>query len=238
MSGEIATQANVDVNTDQVGGTPYVTFFSPKSPKAGDYKLIMPSVKEPDPIMVPAAPYTPFMLSRFDYFLVAAKQVWLDAEDDGAINRVSYVVRDDGFMENIEAVLIVLHDGRMFPARATFRTTKCNGPRVSCKALKLADNNDGSWAKQSAAHAATLQIPFVWGRFVSNLTCQQRTAKQSGRKYFLSQVTIKPTTPDQVSALAAALKNDGFKRDMAAVVAAFESRLSHLAEHAVSDDAE
>jgi hypothetical protein len=219
----------VDVDTSRVGGTPFATFISAKSPRFPELAAAIPGLKEPQVVLIRPQPQRPIRLDPFKVHLITARQFWVESEEDHSLIRVQYN-RPEKYSaelkETIEAVVLAYAGNKVFPARVTFKTTKCVGAAVAAKTLKLAAS--ASWADEGPEYAATLQLPMPWARFTATFTCTQQTARFSGRKYWLSNATITPTSESDAATVAAAFKDEEVQATYNAVLASFNRRVAEL----------
>lgn len=209
----------------QLQGTAYATFVSTKSKSYPEWLQAIPGLKEPDVVLV--HPAGPQKLDPFKYVFVGGQQYWGVFNDQGDLLK-AYAERPCSIKttEVVESVLIVFHNGKVYPCRCTFKSTKC-GAAIAC-AKTLVDADTEEWSKKSDKHLATMKCPAAYLRFFATVTCKNRTSRGSGYTYWQAYAQIEPTTPAEWKLLGSAFEDEEWMKDYDAVVQSYQRRLTEI----------
>ena len=219
------------VDTSAVGGVPYIKFLNIKSPTYAELTALLPGAKEPDPVLVRPVPEPPLLLSPLKLHVMYANQVWAQLDENtGDPIEVQSVRPEWGSQKNlreiIEAVVFAYSGERVIPARITFKGGLCTGAAAAAKTLKMAAKPD--WFSYSDAHKATANISAAFARFTATFTVSQRTARTTGRKYYVSDARILPTTEAEYSLFVQEMSKPESIASLRAVVANYQRRVAFL----------
>jgi hypothetical protein len=190
----------------------------------------IPDLADGDPVLIQPEPLLPVRLSPFRYFFPGfVFQHWSEVDETGSV--VSTVLEDprergDPHMEHLECAILVIHGGKLIPARCTFKTTKADGGHAAVQALKVAQTP--AWADLSPAHKATLIAPAPWLRFTVTVTVQPHTSKATGRKSMIAKGKANPSTAPDWQMIGDFFGNAENVKVTEAVQQAWESRVEEI----------
>jgi hypothetical protein len=116
-----------------------------------------------------------------------------------------------------------------------FGRTKAGAVRKAAETLRVAGTP--GWAGLSPAHDATMQFPLPFGRFVTTVTIEPRTGRETGRQYQLAAGHPRPANLEELKALKQALKEQDFRAELQVAMDVYGFRLRNLEEIARGDTA-
>lgn len=221
-------QAGMTNYSDTSGGSPYVGFASPKSPKWDTLKAAIPTLKDGDPYYNDPK-QGPILLAPLRYHLIQYAQYWAKLDEN---NKPVRVLAEDPrnwgheCKEHVETVILAFIGDRVVPTVATFRSVKAGGVTEGIKALKLAATPD--WAKKSPEHKSSMAVAEAFGRFVVTVETFTETAKGTGRKMVKAKSTVKPVTPAEAKLLLDSANTPEFAKEYKAATELFARRLKVL----------
>ncbi len=211
------------------GASPYVFFVSDNKPAKYNplcEKLGYRPGKLPNGTPVLMQGGTPVELSPCTFLLTPyVFQHWsrVNTDDLSIIEARTEQTRGD-FMEHVETVVIVLHDGGAFPARLTFRGPKC--PAAKQVKQEQTDSKEPGWASRSRSHADAATIDKPWLRVVGTLQLTTKDGKKG--PYQLADAVCEPIAADQADAIRAAFKDEGFRETLKACVGEWDTRVKMI----------
>lgn len=218
-----ASGAAVDVGDPLVQRTNYALFVSPKGQSFAKLLAHIPDLQDGDPVLVPTMG-TPAKLSPFVFYLLRAWQHFSIVNSMGVIQKSIFgedaaklakerSTKDAKYLEHIETILLIVHGGKVYPARCTFKTTKVNAIRTAINTLAEAQDAE-SWSKKSEAHRVSSAAPLPWARFTSSVRLKSGlTSQSSGFNFVAAYSHPTPTSVAEWQTLAAAMKDPDFARE-------------------------
>lgn len=177
--------SEMKVHEPAVQNTPYVVFVSTKGSAFAGHKDHIANLEDGDPVLVMPDGERVHLAGRFKFYLVFATQYWAHVSNDGAIIRATFdgaeADGDKDLGEHVDTMLLVPNpvNGQLVPARCTFKTTKTNAAHSALATMKKAENADMEWYNKSAEHKATLAIPLVRHRFISEVSLKRGFGKHA-----------------------------------------------------------
>ncbi len=206
--------------------TPYVSFIYAKSKNYSTFLQQIPDLKEGEPVLVRPEPHIPVILRPFRYFLLSCTQYWGDFnKSTGALVRSSAVKQPAPFKETVEALILVIHEGKLVPACVRFKATTCPAwapAKRAFEASKLA-----SWAKLSPDHAFTAKIPQPWARFVTSANRTLKPNRETQELYPTMEAVSNPTSASELDHVVNFFQDAKGLKTLADVQAEY---IKHLAE--------
>lgn len=225
----------LDVGDQLFQALPYVQFISSKGQSFGEVARQIPSIQDGDPILVRAKAAT--KLNPFRFYLAAAFQHFSMVDTMGCIVKAtldSTVARSDrAWQEHIEALIIVVLDDELVPARCTFKTTKTNAAHTAIKTLREIREEPEEWAKRSPEHKLTVKVPLDWARFTTTVTLKRGTSRSTGFNYVAANGFAEPTGAADWKLLADAMKDDNFNMLCDDTLRRHEQRISEVKQKVV-----
>jgi hypothetical protein len=213
------------VRTDTTA--PYVGFASPRSATWDPLRQLLPKIQEGTPFVgMPDGQFEqadPLKLN-----LARFKQFWSVRDDQYHIGRVEFTDpgRHSGLTEEFLAVTVVHLGRRLVPAVSYFGGTKAGAVRKAAATLRVAGTPD--WAKLGPAHAASVNFPLPFGRFVTAVTIEPRTSRETGRQYQLAVGHVRPANLEELDLLTRAVRDEDFLEQLQVAMDVFDSRLRIL----------
>ncbi len=204
MSKDINLPAVIPSGFGEIGGvlpehtrTPYVSFVYAKSKNYSTTLQQIPDLKEGEPVLFLPAPAVPTVLRPFRYFLLSCSQYWGDFnKSNGCLIRSSAVKQPAPFKETVEALILVVHDGKLVPACTRFKATTCPAWAPAKRAFDA--SKLPSWAKLSPDHAFTAKIPHPWARFVTSANRTLKPNRETQELYPTMEAVSNPTTASEL----------------------------------------
>src|SRR5262249_992633 len=136
--------------------------------------------------------------------------------------------RRSGLSEEFLAATIVHRGRRLVPTVSYFGRTKSPAIRKAADTLRVAGTP--GWPKLGPAHDATMQFPLPCGRFVTTVTIEPRTSRETGRQYQLAVGHVRPANLEELDALMQALQEQDFLAQLQVAMDVYGFRLRNLEE--------
>jgi hypothetical protein len=214
-------------------GTAYAVYAHPQSPSYPDWARAIPGLKEGDVVFVPNCSdeegneLKPIKVEPFRFTPFCGFQYWCECDRGGQMLRAwtSKPRYEDVIKEHIETVILIYFGRAVYPARMTFKSTKCGPAKVGLKALEFCMSDE--WLKQSAAHTVMKAAPKPWQRFTIASSLTPRTGK-SGFKYLQANGTEAPATPDDWTVLAEFLRSETANQTLEELKKAHDQRIKEI----------
>ena len=213
------------VRTD--GTAPYVGFASSRSATWDSLRQLHPKIQEGTPFV--SLPDGQFELADpLIIYLVKFRQFWSLRDDQYHIERVEFADpgRGSDLTEEFLAVTIVHLGRRLVPAVSYLGGTKAGAVRKAADTLRAAGS--AGWAGLSPAHAASANCPLPFGRFVTTVTLEPRTSRETGRQYQLAVGHVRPANLEELDVLNRAIQDQVFLEQLQVAMDVFGSRLRTL----------
>jgi hypothetical protein len=214
------------VRTDSV---PYVGFASKRAQSWKSLQQLFPTIMEATPFVgMPGGLFE--LADPLIFHVVRFRQFWSQRSEDDQYTIQAVEFSDPGrhsdLREEFLAACIVQLNQRLVPTVSYFGGTKAGALRQAADTLRQAGSPD--WAKRSKAHAATANFPLPFGRFVTEVTIEPKTSKETGRAYHSAVGHPRPTKPEELTLLTERIKNEEFQQQFHAALEVFASRLKVL----------
>ena len=116
--------------------------------------------------------------------------------------------RHSGLKEEFLAVTVVHLGRRLVPTVSYFGGTKAGAIRPAADTLRKAGSPD--WPTLGPAHAASANFPLPFGRFVTTVTVEPRTSRETGRQYQLAVGHVRPSNLEELDVLTQAVQDKEF----------------------------
>lgn len=204
-----------------------------KSAQWGNWASHIKGLKSADVILVPPPSKPALLLTPFRFFLVQAKQFWAEVDDAYAIQRASWTKpsREDekaGMHENVESVLLVFHNGKLHPARMTWRRGVCSAIQLAAETLKAAATPE--WPKHSEEHKLSLGAPKPFLRFTTTVRVTERVSRSNGYKYPFAEGSVAPAGVVEWKAFAGLVADEEAMEQYALVNESYLRKLDEIKE--------
>jgi hypothetical protein len=215
------------VRTDTTA--PYVGFASARSATWESLRQLHSMIKE-------GVPFVGLLDGQFELAdpfklnMVRYKQFWSERDDQYHLARVEFndPGRRSGLTEEFLAVTVVHLGQRLVPTVSFFGGTKAGAVRRAADTLRAAGTAD--WAGLSPAHAAAANFPLPFGRFVTTVTIEPRTSRETGRQYQRAVGHVRPANIEELDVLTRAVQDPDFLGRLRVVLDVFGYRLRTLEE--------
>jgi hypothetical protein len=213
------------VRTD--GAAPYVGFASPRSATWEPLRQIHPKIKDGTPFLGMSDGQSE-LADPLIFSLVRFKQFFSKRDDFYHVERVEFTDpgRRSGLTEEFLAVTVVHLGRRLVPTVSYFGGTKAGAVRKAADSLRVAGTPD--WAQLSPAHAASANFPLPFGRFVTTVTIEPRTSRETGRQYQLAVGHVRPSNLEELDVLNRSVKDPDFLDQLRVAMDVFLFRLRNL----------
>lgn len=156
------------------------------------------------------------------------QQYWVRKDGAGNVVEASFDKESPpGFVEQVEACVVVYLSDGLLPANVQFRTTKCSA------AQKLSDEfnacQEPGWAEKSDGHKMTLSLRDPWMRFYGIVTeLPPRPSKTSGNLYTPLDTRLAPTGVAEWKHIQDFCKDPENQRMVSEVAANYERRIAEM----------
>lgn len=203
---------------------PYVGYFEKTSGKMAE--LAQAGIQQGESYLAKDGKF--FKAYPLKYHILQAKQLWTITDDAANVLEVSLEPQSykSKFQEHYEVVLLVYTEGGLVPATSRLRGTKANAAKVPVREVQLAAKPD--WVKTSPAHKLAAVWPEPWARFTATTTTQKRTAKTTGRPFYLANTTVAPVSATDNEQLKAFFEDSNNKKLLADVFSVYNSKVADL----------
>ena len=168
-------------------------------------------------------------LAPFRFFLLAAEVFRTDMDSSGNIIAATRNMEDRNLAEHVVAHVVAIRGGVCLPAKVEFRKAQYNAGKVAIEGAKLAASPDFPSKSEAAKVAAAFPVPF--GRMVTSVTVLQRIAKSgknAGKPYYASEGSCQPASVNEMQALAKALEDESFVKQLESTRSSYEYRVKQL----------
>ena len=205
----------------------YVQFAHPMSPSWP--KQTAARAAEGDPLLCVEG--NMLLLNPFRFFVLSVAGFRTKIDESGTVLAASENLSDkqkNGHKldEHYSALILVIHEGQLIPAKCDFRATKADPGSTAVRTMHQASSPD--WAKMGPAYAVSASFPEPWGRFVLDVTKQPYVSKTTGRKSQLAKASVSPVTQEQIDLLVKSLADEQFISALNEVADSFKQRVSAL----------
>jgi hypothetical protein len=215
------------VRTDSTA--PYVGFASSKSATWDSLRQLLPKIQEGTPFVgMPEGQFE--QAEPLKLHLARFRQFWSARDDQYRIERVEFTDpgRHSGLSEEFLALTIVHLDRRLVPAVSYFGGTKAGAVRKAADTLRLAGTP--AWAELGPAHAASAIFPLPFGRFITAVTIEPRTSRETGRQYQLAVGHPRPANLEELDVLTRAVRDSDFLAQLQTAMDVYTLRRKNLEE--------
>jgi hypothetical protein len=213
------------VRTDSTA--PYIGFASSRSATWDSLRQLYPKIQEGTPFV--GTSERQFELADpLTYNLVKFRQFWSLRDDQYHIERAEFADpgRGSDLTEEFLAVTVVHLGRRLVPAVSYFGGTRAGAVRKAADTLRAAGS--AGWAGLGPAHAASANFPLPFGRFVTTVTIEPRTGRETGRQYQLAVGHVRPANLEELDLLTRAVRDEDFLEQLRVAMDVFGSRLRIL----------
>jgi hypothetical protein len=207
------------------GSTPYVVFASTRGKSWANAAVACPGLKESDPVLIRPAPDAPVLLSPFRFFYVAGFEYHASRDANGKLTAVS-PTRSKDLHTEVEALLLVFTPDGLVPARCTFKRGCTPAAQLAAEMKRKAESPE--WGKLSPDHAASLQIPIPFGRFVVTASTGLKLAKTGGKRYPVTEGRVAPTGRAEAEELVNLFADDAGKAAYEAVLNSYNRTVAEV----------
>lgn len=218
------------VNEQVFSRVPYILFAHPLNPQWGQLQQAIPDVEESDPVLMGPDGPTPLRPFRFSYWRI--NQFYATLDGNGGIVKTTFdkkvAEKDSAWKEHLEVGLVVfLPDGKVIPAKGTFKTTKVNCIHAAFKEVEAAKEKD--WAAKSANHRAALVVPKPEFRVVTTVKLKHFTNRKPGGKDFdVANGIASPISAGEWGLLVQAFQDEEFMETVDLVNKGLDERISFV----------
>jgi hypothetical protein len=231
---ELARPCNESVvRTDSFA--PYIGFASPRSQTWEPLRQLFPKITEGTPFV--GMPGGLFELAEpLIFYVVRFRQFWSERDDNTyAIQTVQFSDpgRHSDLTEEFLALCIVQLNQRLVPTVSYFGRTKAGALRQAAENLSQAASPD--WAKRNKPHEATANFQLPFSRFITEVTIEPKTSKETGRAYYSAVGHPRPPKLEELTLLTENITNEEFQRQCKTALDVHASRLKVLEEIAGGD---
>lgn len=221
---------DIHQDTDNIVSTgnqsAYGCFVTSKSKNFSSWLAAIPGLQEPDVVYVRPAPEPPIKIDPFKFCFIAGKQFWCRIDNEGQLLEVKADRQPFPYVESIESVLLLFANDTIYPAKFTWRSTKCQAAQLCHRTLQEAATDE--WAKKGAEYQKSLQAPKPYLRFTATVTCRPKTSRSSGYKYYAASASIAPTGPNEWATLGQFLHDEENMSGFMKVVDSYRMRVAEV----------
>lgn len=161
---------------------------------------------------------------------ISITQCWVQEDGQGRPLAFSPDCPENRFdwKECIETILVVYLENRVLLARGSFKGPKAQGWQTVLKTMQEMEENIEGWLAISPEHKLTQKIADNRFKMVVELSCNDRTGKETGLAYTATQSRIYPMKPNFLNPLTALLQSGEFQSQLEPCVRGLNRRMEDL----------
>lgn len=202
-----------------IGGatSPYVMFVHPQSPQYPNILSALGKIPNGTAVLVSNGEYT--RLDPFEFILLTEQPLQYFADFDSQNNvvgaalvpveRIPQNEKGDRYKECIEAIVLVVQDSELQPARVSFRGPKCPAVKTACSARQDCDLPEfGGRSKEHGVIAKSKTPKFLWHTISCTVTEKDPKRTDRGQKEYQELSGVARLTTVNVLAEFAKVKSE------------------------------